>query len=144
MGAAVTFSDDPAVKTASNDDLQSTIAMLRAELSLRQEAVAQSQEQVCGRGSTHRQHTCLLTKTCPWQGSSSGAVDQAAFRSLSSSEPVYDSMSAADEPAAIRPEMEVEEIYALLDQADENLEDGALWAVELGLQRAMKLLGVNR
>ena len=155
MGAAVTFSDDPAVKMASNDDLQSTIAMLRAELSLRQEAVAQSQEQVCGRGSTHRQHTCLLTKTCPWQGSSSGAVDQAAFRSLSSSEPVYDSMSAADdepvhsmstedEPAATRSEMEVEEIYALLDQADENLEDGALWAVELGLQRAMKLLGVNR
>ena len=140
MGAAVTFSDDPAVKMASNDDLQSTIAMLRAELSLRQEAVAQSQEQVCGRGSTHRQHTCLLTKTCPWQGSSSGAVDQAAFRSLSSSEPVH-SMSTEDEPAATRSEMEVEEIYALLDQADENLEDGALWAVELGLQRAIEASG---
>ena len=64
--------------------------------------------------------------------------------SAADDEPVHNSMSAADEPAAIRPEMEVEEIYALLDQADENLEDGALWAVELGLQRAMKLLGIKR
>jgi hypothetical protein len=156
IDAAVTFSDDPAMEAASAEDLRALIEASRKSLARKEEATAQSRGQACGRGSTHRQHTCLLTKTCPRQGSSSGTADESAFRSLSSSEPVYDSMSAADdepvhnsmsaadEPAAIRPEMEVEEIYALLDQADENLEDGALWAVELGLQRAMKLLGIKR
>ena len=71
---------------------------------------------------------------------SAQATTEPAFRSLSS-EP-YTSLSAADEPAG-KADAAAEAVYALLEQADENLEYGALWAVELGLRRAMKLLGIE-
>ena len=79
--------------------------------------------------------------TEPVTGSlSAQATTEPAFRSLSS-EP-YTSLSAADEPAG-KADAGAEVVYALLEQVDENLEYGALWAVELGLRRAMKLLGIE-
>ena len=127
----------PDMQGVSTTTLAEWKEQIEAELQ-RREAAFLNDEGRAALGLPAQETTEPVTRSLSAQ-----ATTEPAFRSLSS-EP-YTSLSAADEPAgkAGKADAGAEAVYALLEQADENLEYGALWAVELGLRRAMKLLGIE-